>query len=159
MKQTQRLLMILFITSIVLPLAMVVLFETGIIATGIMAGDTQSEFLLTSTMELVTLAFAFLSLRLFKFGRIHADLVNRQEKALLKWGYLRLLLIQAPLVINTLLYYFFGFEPAFGYLAVITLLSMVFILPTTNRCVAETTDEPTEDSEQKREAFNEEEQA
>ena len=74
-------------------------------------------------------------------------------------GIVRIMLLGAPLVINTLLYYFFGFEPAFGYLAVITLLSMVFILPTTSRCVAETTDEPTEASEQNREAYNEEEQA
>ena len=68
--------MIFFITSIILPLAIVVLFETDIIALGIMAGDTQSEFLLTSTMELVSLAFIFLALRLFKFGFIHADLVG-----------------------------------------------------------------------------------
>jgi hypothetical protein len=145
MKQTQRLLMILFITSIVLPLAMVVLFETGIIATGIMAGETQSEFLLTSTMELVTLAFAFLSLRLFKFGRIHADLVNRQEKALLKWGYLRLLLIQAPLVINTLLYYLY-MKPTFGYLAIILALCLPFVYPSMDRCMAEVSEEQKEEN-------------
>ena len=145
MKQTQRLLMIRFITSIVLPLAMVVLFETGIIATGIMAGDTQSEFLLTSTMELVTLAFAFLSLRLFKFGRIHADLVNRQEKALLKWGYLRLLLIQAPLVINTLLYYLY-MNPTFGYLAIILALCLPFVYPSMDRCLAEVSEEQKEEN-------------
>ena len=137
--------MILFITSIVLPLAMVVLFETGIIATGIMAGDTQSEFLLTSTMELVTLAFAFLSLRLFKFGRIHADLVNRQEKALLKWGYLRLLLIQAPLVINTLLYYLY-MKPTFGYLAIILALCLPFVYPSMDRCLAEVSEEQKEEN-------------
>ncbi len=145
MKQTQRLLMILFITSIVLPLAMVVLFETGIIATGIMAGETQSEFLLTSTMELVTLAFAFLSLRLFKFAYIHADLVNRQEKALLKWGYLRLLLIQAPLVINTLLYYLY-MNPTFGYLAIILALCLPFVYPSMDRCMAEVSEEQKEEN-------------
>lgn len=145
MKQTQRLLMILFITSIVLPLAMVVLFETGIIATGIMAGETQSEFLLTSTMELVTLAFAFLSLRLFKFAYIHADLVNRQEKALLKWGYLRLLLIQAPLVINTLLYYLY-MKPTFGYLAIILALCLPFVYPSMDRCMAEVSEEQKEEN-------------
>ena len=145
MKQTQRLLMILFITSIVLPLAMVVLFETGIIATGIMAGETQSEFLLTSTMELVTLAFAFLSLRLFKFAYIHADLVNRQEKALLKWGYLRLLLIQAPLVINTLLYYLY-MKPTFGYLAIILALCLPFVYPSMDRCLAEVSEEQKEEN-------------
>ena len=137
--------MILFISSIVLPLAMVVLFETGIIATGIMAGDTQSEFFLMSTMELVTLAFAFLSLRLFKFGYIHADLVSRQEKALLKWGYLRLLLIQAPLVINTLLYYLY-MKPTFGYLAIILALCLPFVYPSMDRCLAEVSEEQKEEN-------------
>ena len=129
--------MIFFITSIILPLAIVVLFETDIIALGIMAGDTQSE--------LVTLAFAFLSLRLFKFGFIHADLVRRQEKALLKWGFLRLLLIQAPLVINTLLYYLYV-KPTFGYLAIIMALCLPFVYPSMERCMAEVSEEQKEEN-------------
>jgi hypothetical protein len=145
MKQTQRLLMIFFITSIILPLAIVVLFETDIIALGIMAGDTQSEFLLTSTMELVSLAFIFLALRLFKFGFIHADLVRRQEKALLKWGFLRLLLIQVPLVINTLLYYLYV-KPTFGYLAIIMALCLPFVYPSMERCMAEVSEEQKEEN-------------
>ena len=43
-------------------------------------------------------------------------------------------------MMNTLLYYFYAFEPAYGYLAVIILLSMPFILPTMSRCEAETKD-------------------
>ena len=140
MKQTQRLLMVIFIGAIVLPMVLVVLFETGFIDTGLMAGDTQSEFLLTSTMELVTLAFAFLALRLFKFGVIHKDLVSRQAKALLKWGFLRLLLIQLPLFINTLLYYLY-MKPTFGYLAIILALCLPFVYPSMDRCLAEVSKE------------------
>ena len=146
MKQVQRLLMAFFIAAVVLPLVLVVLFETGFIASGLMAGDTQSEFLLTSTMELVTLAFAFLALRLFKFGVIHKDLVSRQAKALLKWGFLRLLLIQAPLVINTLLYYLYV-KPTFGYLAIILALCLPFVYPSMDRCLAEVAEEEEVKSE------------
>ena len=42
------------------------------------------------------------------------------------------------LVSNTLLYYLYGFEAAFGYLAVMVMLTMPFVLPTMNRCKAET---------------------
>lgn len=124
----------------------------------LVATESKINYIVQMVMILLTLGQIPLALRLLKTENIHRELV-REPMMLLKWGIVRIMLLGAPLVINTLLYYFFGFEPAFGYLAVITLLSMVFILPTTNRCVAETTDEPTEDSEQKREAFNEEEQA
>ena len=141
MKQVQRLLMAFFIAAVVLPLVLVVLFETGFIASGLMAGDTQSEFLLTSTMELVTLAFAFLALRLFKFGVIHKDLVSRQAKALLKWGFLRLLLIQFPLL------YYLYMKPTFGYLAIILALCLPFVYPSMDRCLAEVAEEEEVKSE------------
>ena len=42
---------------------------------------------------------------------------------------------------NTLLYYIYGFEPAFGYLAVMVMLTMPFVFPTMSRCKAETEEE------------------
>lgn len=140
MKQTQRILMGFFITTIVVALALVVFFESDIILSGGLAGDTQTEFLFTTIMELVTLGFAFLSLRLFKFGMIHADLMARKEIALQKWGVTRILLIQAPLWFNTLLYYLY-MKPTFGYLAIIIALCLPFVYPSMSRCVEETTEE------------------
>jgi hypothetical protein len=96
-------------------------------------------------MILLTLAAIPLGLRLFKFRKVADDLRQRGELALLKWGVLRLSMIGDLLVINTLLYYIFGFEPAFGYLAVICLLSMPFIVPTMSRCEAEVTVDETHD--------------
>ncbi len=140
MKRTQRILMAFFITTIVVAVALVVLFETDIIASGLMAGDNQTEFVFTMIMELVTLGFAFLSLRLFKFKFVHADLVSRKEVAMLKWGVTRLMLIQGPLWFNTLLYYLY-MSPTFGYLAIILALCLPFVYPSMNRCIAETTEE------------------
>ena len=97
MKRTQCILMGFFITTIVVVVALVVLFETDVIASGLLAGDNQTEFVFTTMMELITLGFAFLSLRLFKFGTIRADLFARKETALQKWGVPRLMLIQGPL--------------------------------------------------------------
>lgn len=140
MKRTQCILMGFFITTIVVVVALVVLFETDVIASGLLAGDNQTEFVFTTMMELITLGFAFLSLRLFKFRAIRADLFARKETALQKWGVLRLMLIQGPLWFNTLLYYLY-MSPTFGYLAIILALCLPFVYPSMSRCVADTTEE------------------
>lgn len=140
MKRTQCILMGFFITTIVVVVALVVLFETDVIASELLAGDNQTEFVFTTMMELITLGFAFLSLRLFKFGTIRADLFARKETALQKWGVLRLMLIQGPLWFNTLLYYLY-MSPTFGYLAIILALCLPFVYPSMSRCIADTTEE------------------
>ena len=66
-----------------LTLAVIVLYETDILESGILAEEKQSEFLLTALMELVSLGAAFLGLRLFKFRIVHDDLINRQEPAMM----------------------------------------------------------------------------
>ena len=45
-----------------------------------------------------------------------------------------------PMTANTLLYYLFGLNVAFGYMGMICLLCLVFIYPSTARCTAETND-------------------
>ena len=96
--------------------------------------------ILFAMMELITLGAAFLGLRLFKFKAIHNDLVNRKETAMWKWGKARLLILEAPMVINTLLYYIY-MNPTFGYMAIILLLCLPFVFPSYDRCVSETTEE------------------
>ena len=68
-------------------------------------------FILTTVMEIVTLACAYLGLRLFKKN---------------KW--LRLALIVVPLVANGILYLIFETTPFF-YLGVILLLCIPFVWP------------------------------
>ena len=46
-------------------------------------------------------------------------------------------LLADPMLINTLLYYVF-MNVAFGYMAIIGLLSMVFVYPSKSRCEQET---------------------
>jgi hypothetical protein len=121
-------------------LVIIVLFETGELPVGVMAADKQSEFVLTALMEILSLGAAFLGLRLFKFQAIHRDLVSRKEPAMWKWGMTRLLILQVPMVINTLLYYIY-MNTTFGYLGIILLLCLPFVFPSLSRCLAETTEE------------------
>ena len=136
MKETRNQLMAFFVFAIVFALAAVVAYETGFIESGLFSERKTSEFVFVSLMELLTLGGVFLALRLFKFNKVHDDLVAKKEHALFKWGLLRLALILIPMVGNTYLYYMF-MNTTFGYLAIIQLLSLPFVYPSMSRCKSE----------------------
>lgn len=136
MKETKNQLMAFFVFAIVFALAAVVAYETGFMESGLFAERKTSEFIFVSLMELLTLGGVFLALRLFKFDKVHDDLVAKKEHALFKWGLLRLALILIPMVGNTYLYYMF-MSTTFGYLAIIQLLSLPFVYPSMSRCKSE----------------------
>lgn len=131
--------MTFFVACVVVAIAMVVLFETETLPTGVLAEEKQSEFLLVSLMELTTLGGVFLALRLFKFEAVHRDLITRKAPALLKWGMTRLALLLVPLLVNTLLYYIY-MNTTFGYMAIIQFLCLPFVFPSQNRCEGEVTE-------------------
>ena len=121
-------------------LVIIVLFETDVLPAGVKADDKQSEFVLTALMEIISLGAAFMGLRLFKFKAIHNDLVSRKETAMWKWGMTRLLILEAPMVINTLFYYIY-MNTTFGYMGIMLLLCLPFVFPSLSRCLAETSEE------------------
>ena len=140
MKKVSKQLTFVFVLLVALALVMVALYEFDVLESGVLADSKQTEFVAMTVMELTTLVAAFLGLRLFKFPKIHADLITHKEPAMLKWGMLRLLVLEVPMVCNTYLYYIY-MNPTFGYLAIILLLCLPFVFPTLNRCLAETTSE------------------
>lgn len=101
------------------------------------------QFVCSTLMILLTIGLLPLSLRLFKFKPVSADLLRRKAPALARWGTIRLVCMGMLLVVNTFLYYAFGFEASYGYLAVVTLLCMPFVVPTMGRCESEVKDPPT----------------
>ena len=137
MKETKNLLMGVFVAGIVLPLTIVCLYEAEVVVPGLFATDKQSEFLMTFLMELMTLGCAFMALRLFKFEKIHQELISGKAVALRKWGAIRLVLLLFPLWADTLLYYLY-MNTTFGYLGIILVLCLPFVYPSESRCEAET---------------------
>ena len=127
MKETKKLLMGIYVSGIILALAIVCLYETNVLEAGFLATDKQSEFLMTTLMELVTMGCAFLGLRLFKFEKVGWELI--EDKAnYRKWGVIRLLILLVPLVADTLLYYLY-MNPTFGYLGIMLVLCLPFVYP------------------------------
>ena len=136
MKKVSKQLTAFYFAQIIIALVVIVLFETDMLPAGIKADDRQSDFVLTALMEIISLGAAFLGLRLFKFKPIHNDLVNRKATAMWKWGMTRLIILEAPMVINTLLYYIY-MNTTFGYLGIILLLCLPFVYPSLSRCEGE----------------------
>ena len=143
MKKTQAILMTFYTVLIVATLLLVVLCETGVLETGLMATNKEAEFITATTMELITLGGVFFALRLFKFGAIHQQLVTRKAPALLQFGLVRLVMIEAMMLFNTLFYYMY-MNTTFGYMAIMQLLCLPFVCPTMSRCIDETTPEGEE---------------
>lgn len=145
MKQVRNILASIFWSILAAALLLVALFECDVLPTATWSEQLSAEFLCRCFMEVVALAGIYLSLRLFKFQRVHHDLVTRKEPALKKWGILRLLLLEVPMFLNTLLYYMF-MQTTYGYLAIIAALSLPFVYPTLGRCMDEV-EEPEETQE------------
>lgn len=140
MKQISKKLMIVYLALLAIAIGLIILYETETLEAGVLATEEQLKFLFTTFMELGSLAAAFFGLRLFKFQAVHNDLVTRKEPAMMKWGLIRLLILELPMVADTLLYYIYMYT-TFGYLAIILLLCLPFVFPTLNRCLAETSEE------------------
>ena len=72
--------------SLLLAVVLVCLFETDLLPTGELAGvNIQAEFMVTTVMELLTIAVIPLALKLFKFPKVHASLIQNTTEALLPW--------------------------------------------------------------------------
>ena len=118
-------------------IVLVVLFETDVLPSGLMATEKQTEFLLTTLMELLTLPSVYMALRLFKFEKVHQDLVTRKADGLRRWGLIRLAILLPPMLLNTVFYYLF-MNTTFGYMAIIQAICLPFVYPSEARCEAET---------------------
>ena len=116
---------------------LVVLFETDVLPSGLMATEKQTEFLLTTLMELLTLASVYMALRLFKFEKVHQELVTLEADVVRRWGLIRLAILLLPMPLNTVLYYLF-MNTTFGYMAIILAVCLPFVYPSEARCEAET---------------------
>lgn len=136
MKRTFIILFVAFILPILISLQLIMLFECEYLVPGSRAGNLTEEFYVLMAMELLTICLVPLALWMFRAKFIKARLVAGKERALLTWGLARLLMLGIPMVTNTVLYYLYML-PSFGYLAIIIFLSMFFVFPTMERCVAD----------------------
>ena len=132
MNKTISLLRTVLIANVGVAVVIAALYELDILPSGMLAGRPQDEFLSTISMELITIMFIPVALRLFKTKDVEKRLEEGNIKAFRKWGLLRILMITVPLVLNTLLYYSF-MNTTFGYMALILLICLPFIYPASRK--------------------------
>lgn len=132
MKKTVNILRTLFIASVGIAVVVAALYELDILPSGVLADRPQDEFLCTIAMELVTIVFIPIALRLFKTKDVDRRLDEGDIKTFKTWSIVRILMITVPLLMNTLLYYLF-MNTTFGYMALILLICLPFIYPATRK--------------------------
>ena len=132
MKKTVNILRTLFIASVGIVVVVAALYELDILPSGVLADRPQDEFLCTIAMELVTIVFIPIALRLFKTKDVDRRLDEGDIKTFKTWSIVRILMITVPLLMNTLLYYIF-MNTTFGYMALILLICLPFIYPATRK--------------------------
>jgi hypothetical protein len=128
----QRILQIAFYSIVVPAILLVLLFESNVFPTGLYADNKTADFLFTTIMEILTICCIPLALRLIKDKTMKKYDVPRRMQIYRRKAMLRLLLLGCPLLVNTFLYYLF-MNVAFGYMAIILFLCLLFIIPTKER--------------------------
>lgn len=136
MMEIRKRLALVTIMPIIISLALVLVFEFGILEDGLLAGTQPLEFIVLTIMELLTIALIPTAVMLFKIKKIKQDLAEDSERALMKWGSLRLTMIGDALIFNIVFYYLF-LAVAFAYLAIVLFLALIYLFPTKGRCDAE----------------------
>ena len=143
MKRIQKILLLNYLFSLGLALLWVVLNENDVFElVGTLHIDANSDFMLTSVMEIITICSIPIALRLFKFGTIRETV--RKDNSLLHSTFLafslvRLDMLLVPMLVNAVLYYLF-MNVAFGYMAIILFLACFFVFPSQERCEKEYND-------------------
>ena len=132
MNKTISLLRTVLIANVGVAVVIAALYELDILPSGMFTCRPQDEFLSTISMELITIVFIPVALRLFKTKDVEKRLEEGNIKAFRKWGLVRILMITVPLVLNTLLYYSF-MNTTFGYMALILLICLPFIYPASRK--------------------------
>lgn len=84
------------------------------------------------------------ALKLFKIKKVADNLAGGFPHSLLRWGLVRMALLGILLLLNVAFYYLF-MQTAFGYMAIILLISMLFIYPGRSRCLNETRQSQSEE--------------
>jgi len=136
-KDVSNVLRVQMYSSLAAAVLIIVLFETETVLPGVIEKGSETEFLLQIFMEIVTICIVPVALRLFKFGFVKRAIAVSPVSGLQRWGVVRMAMLCDTMIVNTLLYYITPLNVAFGYMAIICLICLVFVNPTLKRCNAE----------------------
>ena len=132
-KQVAHSLSIIFWAFALFSLLCILLWETRLVSFALQP-TAETAFWWLSALEVITVCIIPFALRLMKFKCISRTIDT--PKRLFHVSVVRLLMLAIPMTVNTLAYYFFQ-QAAFGYLAIMLFISMLFIYPSVGRSETE----------------------
>lgn len=133
MEQFRKKLKTVFCVGVIVEVAIVILYETGLLMEGNFATNTTAEFLIATVMDLATIIVIPVALRMMKYGAVQNIIREQREGGHYKVALLRLNMLMLPMLLNTIFYYYF-LNVAFIYLAIVLAISLVFVVPSKKRC-------------------------
>ena len=136
MKKTKNILKATLWGALLLAVLIVLVYETGLLDSGVLSGKVVVEYATAVTLELLALVVIPFSLWLFKWKRVADNFQTHKADALLAWGLLRLLMLCIPMLACVMAYYLF-LNPTFYYLALILAICLFFVYPSDSRCARE----------------------
>lgn len=138
LESAHKTLMILTISDLLMVVLFVLVCETGLVDLTVAdpSENATTLFLTECIDQIVSIALIPLALYLFKFKKVHAELMAKKAEALQRWGIIRLQLLLLPLYVNIIVYYI-TMVPGYAYMAVILLIALVFVFPSKGRCERE----------------------
>ena len=122
-----------------LPAALVGLYEAGIFAEGIYAGDVRTDYILQCAGILLTVCLIPFSLRLFNLNlvkRVRELPLMDALRSYRRWSEIRLFLLLVPVLMN-LSFYYLTLNTTGLFCSLMALIASLFCVPTRNRILNE----------------------
>lgn len=123
----------------VMPLFLVVLYEAGILAEGVYAGDARMDYILQTVGVLLTIVLIPLSLRLFSLSLVkHVKRLSLPDALISyrRWNEIRAGILLVPVLVN-LSFYYLTLNNTGVLCAMMALLASLFCVPTRKRMLDE----------------------
>lgn len=123
----------------VLPVVLVVLYETGVMVEGAYAGDVRMDYILQTVGILLAVGLIPLSLRLFSLSLVkNVKQLSLPEalKSYRRWSEVRIGLLLAPVLVN-LSFYYLTMNNTGALCAMMALIASLFCIPTRKRMLDE----------------------
>ena len=117
------------------PLLLVVLYETGLYQEGMIAGNSQMEYILQSVSILLTIGLIPFALRMFNLNlvkRIKELPLQQALKSYKTWSLLRLALLFVPAIL-ALSFYYLTMNTTNLFCACMALIATLFCVPSESR--------------------------
>lgn len=138
-KQLLQFLQMEYLLVWILPLLLVILYETGFMTEGVYAGDVRMDYILQTVGILLAVGLIPLSLRLFSLSLVkNVKQLSLPEalKSYRRWSEIRIGMLLAPVLVN-LSFYYLTMNNTGVLCAMMALIASLFCIPTRKRMLDE----------------------